>query len=202
MLAHLANRFHFKRHELQDVLHDFIELKILRNDLLSRADPAKGSFRGFLLNALSHFAISEIRRRMAQKRSSGTEHENVETASHPNLQVDPAPPDTSHDLVWAQAIIAGALLDMRNELARLNRLDIWEVFQGRVLQTILNDDPPLDYSTIISRFKYGSPSQALNILVTAKRMFRRNLRTVIAQYIQNESEIDEELTLLKWILER
>jgi DNA-directed RNA polymerase specialized sigma24 family protein len=202
ILAHLASRFNFKDHELQDVFHDFIEQKVLRNGLLSQADPKRGSFRAFLRNAVDNFAISEIRRRNAQKRSPGVTIENLDTLARSEIPVQPpAPPTSSRDLVWAQAVIAGALLDMRNELIGLNRIDIWEVFEGRVLRTILDDEPALDYSTIISRFKYESPSQALNTLVTAKRMFRRHLRAVIAHYTHNESGVDEELARLKWILE-
>ena len=203
ILAHLASRFNFKDHELQDVFHDFIEQKVLRHGLLGQADPKRGSFRAFLRNAVDNFAVSEIRRRNAQKRSPGVAIENLDALDHCEIPAHPpTPPNTSRDLVWAQAVIAGALLDMRNELTRLNRTDIWEVFEGRVLRTILDDEPPLDYTTIISRFKYESPSQALNTLVTAKRMFRRHLRAVIAQYTRNETEVDEELARLKWILER
>jgi DNA-directed RNA polymerase specialized sigma24 family protein len=203
ILTHLASRFHFKDHELQDVFHDFIEQKILGCGLLGHADPKRGSFRAFLRNALDNFAVSEIRRRKAQKRSPGVEMENLDTVAPSDIPVQPtATPGSSRDLVWAQAVIAGALLDMRNELVRLNRIDIWEVFEGRVLQTILNDEPPLDYTTIIARFNYRSPSQALNVLVTAKRIFRRHLRAVISYYARNESEVDEELARLKWILER
>jgi hypothetical protein len=202
ILAHLASRFHFKDHELQDIFHDFIEQKVLRNGLLSQADPKRGSFRTFLRNAIDNFAVSEIRRRNAKKRSPGVTIENLDALHHSELPAHPPPPPSaSRDLVWAQAVIAGALLDMRNELVRTNRTDIWDIFEGRVLQSILNDQPPLDYATIISRFHYRSPSQALNTLVTAKRMFRRHLRAVIAHYTHNETKVDEELERLRWILE-
>ena len=204
LLAHLSSRFGFKDHELQDVLHSFIEHKILKGELLNHADPNKGAFRTFLRSALDNFAISEIRRRNALKRSPGEAHcVDVDSLSPSELLVEPAQPaPPPRDIVWAQAVIAGALLDMHNALVRQNRLDIWEVFEGRVLRTILNDEPPLDYRTIIARFKYASPAQALNALVTAKRMFRRHLRAVIAQYAHDDKEIEEEFARLKWVLER
>lgn len=204
LLAHLASRFGFDRHELQDVLHSFIEHKILKDGLLGYANPARGSFRAFLRHAVDNFAISEIRRRNAQKRSPGVAAcVDVHSLSASETPSEPfQPPQPSRDIVWAQAVIAGALLDMHNTLARQKRLDIWEVFKSRFLENILNDEPPLDYRTIITRYKYQSPAQALNILVTAKRMFRRHLRVVIAEYMQNEAEVDDELPRLKCILER
>ena len=204
LLAHLAFRFGFMEHELQDVLQSFIEHKILKNDLLGHADPVKGSFRAFLRSAVDNFATSEIRRRKALKRApEGCVCVDVDSLSPSELLVEPPqPPNPPRDIVWAQAVIAGALLDMHNALVRQDRLDIWDLFNGRVLQTILNDEPPLDYRTIIARHRYRSPAQALNALVTAKRMFRRHLRAVIAQYAQNDKEVEEELARLKWVLER
>jgi DNA-directed RNA polymerase specialized sigma24 family protein len=203
LLARLASRFHFHKDEVQDVLQSFIEHKILKGRLLGRADPRKGSFRAFLRNAIDNFAISELRRRNAHKRSPGADLLNIDSVSASELPIAPDPASSSpRDVVWAQAVIAGALLDMRNELARLNRLDIWEVFEGRVLHTILNDEPPLDYSSIVARYNYESPAQAINILVTAKRMFRRHLRSVIAYSTLNETGIEEEVAQLKWVLER
>jgi DNA-directed RNA polymerase specialized sigma24 family protein len=202
ILSRLASRFHFPADEVEDLLHSFIESKILRGELLKRADPKRGSFRAFLRNAVDNFAISEIRRRRAHKRSPGAEMVNLDDVPLAELPAESGNSDGSSDLVWAQAVVAGALLDMRNELVHTDRLHIWEVFEGRVLRTLLDGAAPLDYSSIIERFNFSSPSQALNVLVTAKRMFRRHLRAVIANYTQDDSQVEEELARLHWILDR
>jgi hypothetical protein len=50
---------------------------------------------------------------------------------------------------------------------------------------------------LIGKFGFRSPSQAFNILGTAKRMFKRHLRAVIAEYARDEKEVAEELRALK-----
>jgi len=55
--------------------------------------------------------------------------------------------------------------------------------------------PP--YDVIAAKLGDVSPLQAANLLVTAKRMFERELRAVIAEYSRDEHEVDEEINSLK-----
>ena len=101
------------------------------------------------------------------------------------------------DVVWAQVAINAALLNMRRECETSNRIDIWGVFQGRVLSAMLEDLPETGYQELIERFGFESPTQAFNTLNTAKRMFKRHLRAVIAEYTRDDREVEEELRELK-----
>ena len=89
------------------------------------------------------------------------------------------------------------LLSMRRECETSKRTDIWGVFEGRVLSAILEDMPETNYEALIERFGFGSPSQAFNTLNTAKRMFKRHLSAVIAEYSRDDREVEEELRELK-----
>jgi hypothetical protein len=53
----------------------------------------------------------------------------------------------------------------------------------------------------VMRHKLESPMQASNILMTGKRNFERTLRSVIAEYA-NEDEIEIEIVELRQILAR
>jgi hypothetical protein len=49
------------------------------------------------------------------------------------------------------------------------------------------------------RIGFKTPLQASNALVTAKRMFERQLRSVVAEYAGDESEVESELMDLRRI---
>ncbi len=166
-----------------------------------RADPRRGRFRNLLLSTLDRFVISELRRRHAQKRSPSDELVPLEVLNDSESpQVSSAALEDS-ELMWTQAVIAGALLDMHAECHRSNLLYIWGVFEGRILWTILEDCRPVDYQALTERFGLRSPAQTFNALTTAKRMFRRHLRRVIAEYASDDVEVEEELRDMRRFVE-
>jgi DNA-directed RNA polymerase specialized sigma24 family protein len=202
LTAYLTAQFRFDSEEVQDVFQSFIEQKILREGLLARADERRGRFRTFLLSAVHNFALSHLRRRRSAKRSPSQPLLNLEDVPQTELPASSDPSSEEAEAMWAQAVIAGALLDMYHELQSSGRLEIWEVFAGRVLRPLLNDEPPLGYTELIDQFEFASPTQALNVLVTAKRMFRRHLRNVVVRYVGEGPAVDAELEQLRWILEK
>ena len=73
--------------------------------------------------------------------------------------------------------------------------------EGRILKIILSDDAPLEYETLARMYGFRSLGQVFNALVTAKRMFKRHLREVIAQYAIEDAEANQELEALRRRLE-
>jgi len=197
LLAHISLKFRATEDVAQDLLQSFVAEKILENELLAQANPARGRFRTFLLNALDRFVVSQQRKERAQKRAPGAGFvplDRLQTKDEPQW-LDP--PDHRAEALWAQAVIAAALLNMRNECETSNHMDIWGVFEGRLLSAVLEDSPGTGYEELIQRFGFKSPSHAFNALNTAKRMFKRHLRSVIAEYARGDREVEEELRELK-----
>ena len=56
-------------------------------------------------------------------------------------------------------------------------MDIWGVFEARVLGPLFQNAEPVPYEQIVARFGFKSPAQASNVLVSARRMFERVLRS-------------------------
>src|SRR3954447_1971434 len=52
-----------------DLLQGFVTDKIIEQNLLAKAQEARGRFRSFLLAALQHYAIAQFRHESARKRS-------------------------------------------------------------------------------------------------------------------------------------
>ena len=197
LLAHLGFKFRAKDDVARDLLQSFVLEKILEKELLAQANSARGRFRTFLLNALDNFVVSQRRKQQAQKRSPGGDVLSVDELSPADEPQHNDPPIDRTEIFWAQSAIKAALSNMRHECETSNRMDVWGVFEGRVLSVILEDLAETDYEELIKRFGFASPSQAFNALSTAKRMFKRHLSAVIAEYTQDDREVEEELRELK-----
>jgi hypothetical protein len=113
-----------------------------------------------------------------------------------------ASPAEAFDAAWARSVIAEALQRMQRECAQSGRRVVWDLFHCRVVAPALEGTKPPAYEDLIARFQLSSPSQASNVLVTAKRMYVRVLRAVVAQYTRNEADIDAEINDLRNVLAR
>ena len=60
----------------------------------------------------------------------------------------------------------------------------------------------MPYEELVAKFGLRSPSEASNLLITAKRMFARVLREVVRETVADEAEVETEIMELKRILSR
>ena len=89
---------------------------------------------------------------------------------------------------------------MQAECSQSGRDDLWRVFELRILKPIFEAADPVPYDEVVRLFGYRSPAQSSNALITAKRMFVRNLKDVISEYALDEEQVDEELRELHRVL--
>jgi DNA-directed RNA polymerase specialized sigma24 family protein len=190
--AHLILRKGFDLHQAEDLMQGFLLNKVLEHSLISAARRDRGKFRSFLLTSLDRFVVSQIRHERRCKRYSANvvsfdEVPGLEPASQESLD--------AFDVAWARELLAEALKRMQQECT--NRPEVWGVFEARLLAPMLYDVPPMRYEQLIERFNLESPVRATNLLVTAKRMFVRVLRAMIAEYEPDELKIDLEIEALQ-----
>lgn len=199
----LVARYSISSDHAEDIVQGFALEKVLKRQILAQADQARGRFRTFLLNALCNFAISEFRRASAQRRIPQNAliplHELDEQSG---LGVADDQSAWEFDLAFTRQILTETVERFQRYCQKTGRQDFWEVFDGRILGPTLNDKPVLPYDVLVTRIGVRSPDQASNILMSAKRVFTRLLRSVVAEYAKDEAEIDEELALLRGMLNR
>jgi RNA polymerase sigma-70 factor (ECF subfamily) len=196
--SYLAARRRVSPEEAEDLVQGFLASKVLEQQILRRADPARGKFRTFLMTALERYALDEWRKNAAAKRSpaGGTGAlEELAEADHPLAEAEDL-----FDLEWAKQAVDLAVQRMRRECQAGGRQDVWGVFEARVLGPTLHDAEPVPYDRLVRQFGFASPEQAVSLLTTGKRMFSRNLREVVAEYADDEQETEDELRRLKRIL--
>jgi RNA polymerase sigma-70 factor (ECF subfamily) len=195
--AHLIHAKRLQPAAAEDLLQEFILTKVVERNLISQADPARGRFRSFLLSSLNYFLIDEHRREHTAKRSP-----HAAVPIDENLDAAPGEfrPQDAFDVAWARELISDATQTMREKCQLDGRLDVWDIFQGRLLDPLLHDAAPVSYDELIAKHRLPSPHKASNLLVTAQRMFARILRERIAQYEPDAAMIDAEIDDLLTIL--
>ncbi|NQU21966.1 MAG: hypothetical protein HQ567_11840 [Candidatus Nealsonbacteria bacterium] len=199
--AHLVYRKGVAEEKADDLVQEFVADKILEKDLISRADRSLGKLRTFLLTALDRFAANQFRDQQAQKRSPGKGRMVALDERADGLPLGQRPSE-AFDVAWARSVIKEALRQMRTECETSDRMQLWGVFECRVVGPTLEGAPAVDYGTLVERFGFRSPTQASNALTTAKRMYARALRCAVGEYAQDEHEVEAEIAELKEILGR
>ncbi|NUQ66210.1 MAG: hypothetical protein HUU20_27425 [Pirellulales bacterium] len=197
--AHLVYGRRLHEDVADDLLQEFVAAKVLEKDLFGCADPQLGRFRTFVLTALERFAWNRFRRDRAKKRAADEGALMVGEDWVENVPADDRPSE-AFDKAWARDLIHDALARMREECENSRRTELWRIFECRVVGPILEGAPPADYREVVRRFGFASPTQASNALVTAKRMYARMLRAVIAEYARDEEEIESEIAQLHRVL--
>lgn len=198
LMAYARSQIGISQESAEDLVQGFILEKVLQQNLLAHADRKKGRFRNFLLQVFSNYVRSQMRYEHAQKRNvSESRKHNV--ADDPNIVSCASGITREYNLAWARQIIAEAVERMRSECRTKNRGDLWEIFQNRVLRPILEEEDPLSYKALVGKYQFGSPTQAFNALLTAKRMFKRCIEAAVRDTVESDELVEREIRDLRSI---
>lgn len=198
--AHLIFQRRLDADKAEDLLHDFVTDKILQGNLLNRADHTKGRFRSLLLKSLNNYLVDRYRHR----KSTDPMAENVQSLDelgsrnpdHPHQQTD----IDVFDAVWAQTTIIAAISDLQKSCQEDDRPQIWGLFEQRLLRPLLEETPPCPYDQLLEQLGFDSAVQASNAFTTAKRRFRRALRSRVSPFTDDRTIVEAEISQLKSIL--
>jgi len=199
LVAHLVFRRGFHPEVADDMVQEFITGKIVEKDLIARADQELGKFRTFLLTALDRFLVDSIRARQAKKRMPDGGR-LVSIGDRADRLQGEAGPSEAFDVAWARGVLEEALGRMQQQCESSGRPEVWGIFECRVLEPVLSGAEPAGYDELVERFGLQSPSQASNVLITAKRMYARTLRSVVGEYAYDDGEIESEIEELREVL--
>ncbi len=184
--------------EARDLTQAFFT-RVLEKNYFRDAEQTRGRFRTFLLASVRHFLANERDAEMARKRGGGFAHVPLEFESEERrFHHEPSEDDTPERLYerrWALAALDAAMtrLGTRYEGTRRHVFD--------ELRPLLTGDEPASYATLSARL--NATEGALRVAVhRMRRQFAASLREVIAETVENEQAIDDELRYLKAIVSR
>jgi len=191
----LVATFPSLKNQAEVLLQEFAEDKILKDGWLKRADRTRGKFRDFLKTSLRHFVLDRLNR--AEVRHAPISLDELEQELP-----GPAGPSEEFDLTWIRAVLAETLrrmeADCRDPAAdQPRRSFIWEMFRIRLIDPVLNATPQTPYEELIGRFNLKSPTDASNMLLSGKRMFKAHLAKVIKEYAEQDAATAAEIQALE-----
>ncbi len=176
-----------------EVTQAFVADKLLEKRLLEQADRARGRFRTLLLASFTRFAIDRWR-----KDRRGIEARALDAHALASVADEHT---RCFERTWAHEVLRLAVEQTRQELTAKQKVVFWLVFARQVLAPAFDDERPLPYNEVVKQFQFETPGQAMNALVTAKRVFRRKLTALLGRETPATLDLEEELREL-WRLLR
>jgi len=107
--------------QAKDLVQGFFTEKVLGQDLVKRADRAKGRFRNFLLVTLRNYAINESNKKQNRKLLS------LDCVSG---TISDDGPDLLFDRLWAESLLERIQNELMIEYSRKGESSHWALFQA------------------------------------------------------------------------
>jgi hypothetical protein len=193
LLRYLVAVRKMKLDRAEDLVQDFLAVKILQRDLVAKAEKSRGKFRSFLLKSLNNYVIDCAR-----------------AAPDPELSIDEERDDRPSQgdgegqfaVEWARQTMGETYRRMEAYCQAEGKMHVWRIFDERVIQPTLHHREPPAYEELAKKYGFRSPKEASLVFVTGKRMFDRMLRSVIGDYARNDEEIAAEIADLMELLSK
>lgn len=183
--------------QAEDLTQDFF-VRFLEDRSWKRAERTKGSFRSFLLGAVTHHLEDATRYRLRQKRGGAVEHLSLDQETEAGAVGLPSvgpPADAQFDFHWALRLSEAAVTRVRNEYEEAGKMAQYEQLKAY----LPGGDLPPRYEETAERL--GVSLTGLKTLIHRLRQsFRRAVREEVADTVSAPHEIDDELRYLQTAL--
>lgn len=194
----------FNNEHAKDLTQGFFHEIVLGRELIKQADQTKGRFRTFLLTALDRYVISVHRTESAKKRIQMDSIVRLETIDLPNFSIAQSEvgPEQVFHYAWATNLLDQVLAEVKDECYSTRKATHWQVFHAKVVAPIVDSTQTPSLSAICKKYGVESESRASNMIVTVKRRFRAVLERCLRQYMQSDSDVEDEFNDLLEILSK
>lgn len=190
----------FNRDEAQDLTQIFFQ-RIVQDETLRRASPARGRFRSFLLGALTRCLADEKAYLRAVKRGGGAQFISMEEVAteemhHQRVTTNLTPAD-SLDARWAGLLLERALEKVRAEFSDNGKAETFDALSPFLGAT----RPEISYQDAAERMGLALSAVKTNIH-RLRRQFASALRQEVMQTVSAPHEVDDELRQLRGVFVR
>ena len=179
--------------DAQDLTQAFFARLLEKGDV-SRATPARGRFRSFLLASLQNFLLNELDRMRTLKRGGGVHITSIDMGDAEERFVsEPATADTADDHFhrrWALMLLDRGLDQTKLEYERAGKAALFARLVG--LMTTAGPDDSYREAAADLAMTEGAVKVAVHRM---RRRFRDVLRSQIAETVDAD-EVDDEIAFL------
>jgi RNA polymerase sigma-70 factor (ECF subfamily) len=193
LYAYTRRRGH-DQEDARDLTQAFFA-KLLEKGDLRVADPGRGRFRTFLLASMKNFIAGEWRKEHAAKRGGAVEVLPLDfDSAEQRYVVEPShelSPEAIYERRWALGLLEQAAADLRLRYERDGEAALFEALKG----ALDSGDETLPYRDLAQRL--GRSEGALRTAASRLRArWRGRLRELVAETVNDEGEIQDELRTL------
>jgi RNA polymerase sigma factor (sigma-70 family) len=185
--------------EAQDLTHDFFA-RLLERAALDGVSRERGRFRSYLLGAVKNFLAEHHRRHAALKRGGGEEHISLQTGGPDGEPLDLCC-ETDHDDVrlfdreWADTIVNRAVSVLTAEYQSAGKQKLFDALKP----WLLGEDEDASRPDMAKRLDMTEGALKVALHRLRKRM-REQVKAEIAQTVESEAEIRDEMRYLIEVL--
>ena len=190
--------------EAKDLTQDFFCHVVLGQDLVEKADPAKGRFRTFLLTALVRYLGKVHRAKKAKRRTPEGGLVSLEHVDWLNIP-EPAhlaTPIEAFDYAWATALLDQVQAVVARKCHEAGNPAHWEIFRARFFLPFMDNTEPASLAQLCEKYGISGKAKASRIVHKVKHLFRAALRRHVRQFVGSDAEVDEEVRYLVKIFSR
>jgi RNA polymerase sigma-70 factor (ECF subfamily) len=188
--------------EAKDLTQGFFHEVVLNQNLVRKADQAKGRFRSFLLLALNRYVIKVKRDKIAQKRMPKGMLVSLDTEVMTELPrgVMTLTPEDSFTYVWVSGLLGQVLDEVQSLYTQEGKTVYWQLFRDRIVRPIMDrsDQPPLEQ--LCTKYNISDTAKASNMMVTVKRRFQTLLMQKLRDSVMSDEEAKMELEEIRRFL--
>ncbi|MFO0941809.1 MAG: hypothetical protein U0930_13725 [Pirellulales bacterium] len=180
--------------DAEDATQEFLS-EILDGKLLSQANPIKGRFRSYLLTAWKRFLVDEYRKAGRQKAGGNLRRWSIDTAASESgwqlLASRNQEPDRAFTLAWANSVLAQVQQQLSKDYLDRGRQSLFQILWPMLTQ-------PLDAAEYDRLAKHlGMSASSVKVAIHRLRQrYGETLRAVVADTVDDASEVDRELAEL------
>jgi RNA polymerase sigma factor (sigma-70 family) len=184
--------------DAQDLTQTFFA-RLLERRWISRAEPERGRFRTFLLTALSRFLADEWDKARAQKRGGGVTFVPVQLESAETRYgcepADRSTPEQCYERSWALTLLETVLHRLRDEYKQEGNGELFAALNS----TLIGGSESQPYADLARRLETNEGAVKVAVHRMRKR-YRLLLRAEIAQTLDADEDLEEELRHLQIVL--
>jgi len=179
----------YNNEQAKDLTQGFFHEVMLGQNLIEKADAAKGRFRSLLLVALDRYLGDVREKETAQKRVPKGQFVSLEVVAPPEIpqSIAGSVPELTFNYAWVSALLEQVLEEVERECREDGKDIHWDVFCDRVLHPIMDRDNPPALKEIITKYGLQDEAKASNMIVTVKR----RLQAALKQYLRDSVTSDE-----------
>lgn len=175
--------------EAEDLTQEFFA-RLLASEGLAAANPGRGRFRSFLLGSLKNFLANEWDKVHRLKRGGGLNFLNwdaLDAEARCHLEPGAANDDAVFDRAWAETLVEGVMVSLREEVERDSGRERFEL-----LKPFLVSDAPGRYADVAARSGL-SEAAVKSAIHRLRRRYAELLRAAVAETVHASADVDDEI---------